>query len=95
MSLDQATVARIAKLARIEIRDEELAPLAAELSGILGWIEQLNEVPTEGVAPMTGVTPMTPHLREDVVDDGGRAEDILMNAPEREDGWFVVPKVVE
>jgi aspartyl-tRNA(Asn)/glutamyl-tRNA(Gln) amidotransferase subunit C len=95
MSLDQATVARIARLAKIELADDELAPLAAELSGILGWIEQLNEVPTEGVAPMTSVTPMKPVLRDDVVRDGGRAEDILMNAPEREDGWIVVPKVVE
>jgi aspartyl-tRNA(Asn)/glutamyl-tRNA(Gln) amidotransferase subunit C len=95
MSLDQATVARIARLARIELADDELAPLAAELSGILGWIEQLNEVDTAGVAPMTSVTPMKPVLRDDVVCDGGRAEDILMNAPEREDGWFVVPKVVE
>jgi aspartyl-tRNA(Asn)/glutamyl-tRNA(Gln) amidotransferase subunit C len=95
MSLDQATIARIARLARIELADDELAPLAAELSGILGWIEQLNEVPTEGVAPMTSVTPMKPVLRDDVVRDGGRAEDILANAPEREDGWFVVPKVVE
>ena len=95
MSLDQATVARIALLARIEIREDEQAPLAAELSGILGWIAPLNEGATEGVAPMTSVTPMTPVLRDDVVGDGGRAEDILANAPEREDGWFVVPKVVE
>ena len=95
MSLDEATVARIARLARIEIRPEELAALAGELSGILGWIEQLNEVETTDVPPMTSVTPMRLALRDDVVRDGDRRDEILANAPERDDGYFVVPKVVE
>ena len=95
MSLDEATVARIARLARIAIPEEELAPLAIELSHILEWIEQLNEVDTEGVAPMVSVAAMKLAWREDRVTDGGRPEDILGNAPERQDGYFVVPKVVE
>ncbi len=95
MSLDEATVARIARLARIEIEPDELAPLAGELSHILGWIEQLNEVDTDNVAPMTSVTPMQLRFREDVVADGDRAEEILSNAPERQGHYFVVPKVVE
>ncbi|HZA67968.1 MAG TPA: Asp-tRNA(Asn)/Glu-tRNA(Gln) amidotransferase subunit GatC [Geminicoccaceae bacterium] len=95
MSLDEATVARIARLARIAVPEEELEPLAVELSHILEWIEQLNEVDTEGVAPMTSVAAMKLAWREDRVTDGGRHEDILANAPERQDGYFVVPKVVE
>jgi len=95
MSLDEATVARIARLARIAVPEEELAPLAGELSHILEWIEQLNEVDTEGVAPMTSVVAMRLVWREDRVTDGGRPGDILANAPERQDGYFVVPKVVE
>jgi aspartyl-tRNA(Asn)/glutamyl-tRNA(Gln) amidotransferase subunit C len=95
VSLDEATVARIARLARIAVPKEELAPLADELSHILEWIEQLNEVDTEGVPPMTSVVAMKLTWREDRVTDGGRPEDILANAPERRDGYFVVPKVVE
>jgi aspartyl-tRNA(Asn)/glutamyl-tRNA(Gln) amidotransferase subunit C len=95
VSLDEATVARIARLARIAVPKEELAPLANELSHILEWIEQLNEVDTEGVPPMTSVVAMKLAWREDRVTDGGRPEDILANAPERQDGYFVVPKVVE
>ena len=95
MALDQKTVARIARLARIAVPADELEPLATELSRILTWIEQLNEVDTEGVPPMTGVTAMRLAWREDRVTDGGRPEDILANAPERQDGYFVVPKVVE
>jgi aspartyl-tRNA(Asn)/glutamyl-tRNA(Gln) amidotransferase subunit C len=95
VSLDEATVARIAQLARIAVPKEELAPLATELSHILKWIEQLNEVDTEGVPPMTSVVAMRLAWREDRVSDGGRPEDILANAPERQDGYFVVPKVVE
>jgi aspartyl-tRNA(Asn)/glutamyl-tRNA(Gln) amidotransferase subunit C len=95
VSLDEATVARIARLARIAVPDEELAPLATELSHILEWIEQLNEVDTDGVAPMTSVAAMQLAWRADAVTDGGRPEDILANAPERQGGWFVVPKVVE
>lgn len=95
MSLDEATVARIARLARIAIPEEELRPLASELSHILEWIEQLNEVDTEGVPPMRSVATMKLAWREDRVTDGGRPEDILANAPERQDNYFVVPKVVE
>jgi aspartyl-tRNA(Asn)/glutamyl-tRNA(Gln) amidotransferase subunit C len=95
VSLDEATVARIARLARIAVPEEELAPLADELSHILEWIEQLNEVDTDGVPPMTSVAAMKLAWREDRVTDGGRPEDILANAPERQDGYFVVPKVVE
>jgi aspartyl-tRNA(Asn)/glutamyl-tRNA(Gln) amidotransferase subunit C len=95
VSLDEATVARIARLARIAVPKEELAPLATELSHILEWIEQLNEVDTDGVPPMTSVAAMKLAWREDEVTDGGRPDDILANAPERQDGYFVVPKVVE
>jgi aspartyl-tRNA(Asn)/glutamyl-tRNA(Gln) amidotransferase subunit C len=95
VSLDEATVARIARLARIAVPADELAPLATELSRILEWIEQLNEVDTDGVPPMTSVAAMRLAWRADQVSDGGRPEDILANAPERQDGYFVVPKVVE
>jgi aspartyl-tRNA(Asn)/glutamyl-tRNA(Gln) amidotransferase subunit C len=95
MSLDEATVARIARLARIEVGDDQLAPLAGELSHIMGWIEQLSEVDTEAVSPMTSVARMKLVTRADEVTDGGRLEDVLGNAPERDDGYFVVPKVVE
>jgi aspartyl-tRNA(Asn)/glutamyl-tRNA(Gln) amidotransferase subunit C len=95
VSLDEKTVARIARLARIAVPEEELRPLAVELSHILQWIEQLNEVDTDGVAPMTSVAAMKLAWREDRVTDGGRPEDILANSPERQDGYFVVPKVVE
>jgi aspartyl-tRNA(Asn)/glutamyl-tRNA(Gln) amidotransferase subunit C len=95
MSLDEATVARIARLARIAVPEAELRPLAGELSHILEWIEQLNEVDTAEVAPMTSVVAMSLRLRADEVTDGERADDILANAPARQDGYFVVPKVVE
>jgi aspartyl-tRNA(Asn)/glutamyl-tRNA(Gln) amidotransferase subunit C len=95
MALDEKTVARIARLARIAVPEDELAPLAGELSHILEWIEQLNEVDTAGVAPMTSVVAMKLASRADRVTDGGRAEAILANAPERQHGYFVVPKVVE
>jgi aspartyl-tRNA(Asn)/glutamyl-tRNA(Gln) amidotransferase subunit C len=95
MSLDKATVARIAKLARIAVTEAELESLAGELSGILRWIEQLNEVETAGVEPMTSAVAMTLRMRDDVVDDGNCADKVLANAPARADGFFVVPKVVE
>ena len=95
MSLDEATVARIASLARIAVPETELAPLAGELSHILGWIEQLDEVDTDGVAPMTSVVAMRLAWREDAITDGGKAEAILANAPARQGDYFVVPKVVE
>jgi aspartyl-tRNA(Asn)/glutamyl-tRNA(Gln) amidotransferase subunit C len=95
MSLDEATVARIARLARIAVPEAELRPLAGELSRILEWIEQLNELDTSDVPPMTSVAAMRLAWREDQVTDGGRPEDILKNAPERQGDYFVVPKVVE
>jgi aspartyl-tRNA(Asn)/glutamyl-tRNA(Gln) amidotransferase subunit C len=95
MSLDLATVRRIVTLARIHVDDAELPALQAELNGILGWIEQLNEVNVEGVEPLTGAAQMALKMREDVVTDGGYLEKILANAPERAGDFFVVPKVVE
>jgi aspartyl-tRNA(Asn)/glutamyl-tRNA(Gln) amidotransferase subunit C len=95
MSLDEQTVARIARLARIAVPEQELRPLAGELSHILDWIEQLNEVDTDGAAPMTSVVAMKLAWRDDRVTDGDRPEEILANAPQRQDGYFVVPKVVE
>jgi aspartyl-tRNA(Asn)/glutamyl-tRNA(Gln) amidotransferase subunit C len=95
MALDKTTVARIAALARIKVREADQEHLAAELSNILTWIEQLNEVPTDGVEPMTSVAHMRLPMREDKVDDGDRREQILANAPQQAQGFFVVPKVVE
>lgn len=95
MALDKAKVAHIARLARIRVADEELEGLAAELSNILTWIEQLNEVDTSAVPPMTSVVEMTQPQRPDRVDDGGYRDDILANAPETTEGFFVVPKVLE
>lgn len=95
MALDQAATRRIAHLARIDVAEEDLGPLAHELSAILGWIEQLNEVDTSAVEPMTSVAAMHQRLRADAVTDGARQGDVLANAPAREDGYYVVPKVVE
>jgi aspartyl-tRNA(Asn)/glutamyl-tRNA(Gln) amidotransferase subunit C len=95
MQVDEATVRRIARLARIRVSDEEAKALEKELSGILDWVRQLDEVDTASVEPMTRVTPMTLKKRPDVVTDGGIPDDILANAPAREDHFFVVPKVVE
>ncbi len=95
MSVDSKTVRRIAALARIRVEEEELEPLARELSSILNWIEQLNEVDTSDTPPMTSVEDMPMKKREDKVTDGFCVEDILANAPEREGNFFVVPKVVE
>lgn len=95
MSLDKKTVAKIAHLARIYVPDQDLEPLAGDLSKILDWVEQLNEVDTEGVAPMTSVVEMDARWREDKVTDGGYADDVLANAPEAEHGFYTVPKVVE
>jgi len=95
MQVDEATVRRIARLARIRVSDEEAKALEKELSGILDWVRQLDEVDTSSVEPMTRVTPMTLKKRPDVVTDGGIADDILANAPARENHFFVVPKVVE
>jgi len=95
MSVDTSTVRHIARLARIAVSDAEVAALAPELSNILGWIEQLQEVGVAGVAPMTAVIPNQLRLREDVVDDGGKRDDVLANAPVADHGFFVVPKVIE
>lgn len=95
MALDEATMRKIARLARIRLADAEVRPFAAELDGLLGWIEQLGEVDTAGVAPMTSVVAMKLPQRDDVVNDGGDAEAVLANAPERAEDYFVVPKVVE
>jgi aspartyl-tRNA(Asn)/glutamyl-tRNA(Gln) amidotransferase subunit C len=95
MSVDRATVRRIARLARIAITDEEAARLEAELSGILDWVAQLDEIDTSNVEPMTRIAAMTMKKREDVVTDGFCAEDILKNAPKVDDHYFVVPKIVE
>ena len=95
MEVDEATVRRIARLARIKITDEEAEGLEGELSGILNWVEQLGEVDTENVEPMTSVVPIKLKMREDVVNDGEKADDVTANAPMSEDGFYVVPKVVE
>ena len=95
MSVDAATVKKIASLARIAITDEEVAKIAPELDNILGWIEQLGEVDTSGVAPMTAVIPNHLRLRDDVVTDGGVRDKVLANAPQAEHGFFTVPKVIE
>ncbi len=95
MSLDPATVRRIARLARIRVDAAQVPQLQAELNGILGWIEQLNEINVEGVTPLTGAMQVAAPLRQDAVTDGGMAEAILANAPDRADDYFAVPKVVE
>lgn len=95
MPLDKATVLHIARLARIALRDDEVEPLAKELSGILAWVEQLAELDTEKVEPMTSVVEARLVLREDVVSEGNPPEAIIKNAPQRSEGFFVVPKVIE
>ncbi len=95
MSVTPETVLKIARLARIGIADSDVAPLAAELSTILGWIEQLGEVDTTGVAPMTAVIPNHLAWRADVVSDGGVQAKVLANAPDATSGFFAVPKVIE
>lgn len=95
MDVDADTVRRIARLARLRVTEEEISALQGELSGILDWIEQLDEVDTSAVEPLTRVIPMTLKKRVDRVTDGGIEEQILANAPAREDAMFAVPKVVE
>ena len=95
MSVDADTVRRIAHLARIAVADSEVENLRAELNAMLAFVEQLQEVNVEGVEPMTSVTPMVMKKRADVVTDGGIAENIVRNAPQSEDHFFLVPKVVE
>ena len=95
MSVDQATVKRVARLARLKVKDEDLPRLAGELNGILGWIEQLNEVDVSEVEPMTSVVSMTLKMRTDAVTDGHYPAKVVANAPVQEDAFFMVPKVVE
>ena len=95
MSLDPATVRRIAKLARIRVDEAQVARLQAELGGILGWIEQLNEVDVSQVEPLAGAAHMALRMREDVVTEGSQAEAVLANAPARAGAFYAVPKVVE
>jgi aspartyl-tRNA(Asn)/glutamyl-tRNA(Gln) amidotransferase subunit C len=94
-TIDLETARRVAKLARIRVPEENLPALAGELSHILTFMEQLNEVDIEGVEPMTSVTPMRLKRRADVVTDGGMPEKVLSNAPDAREGFFAVPKVVE
>jgi aspartyl-tRNA(Asn)/glutamyl-tRNA(Gln) amidotransferase subunit C len=96
MAIDEDTVRKVARLARIALPPERVKPMVAELNGIIAWIEQLNEVDIEGVEPMTSaVEGARLPMREDKVTDGAAPERVLANAPKAEDGFFVVPKVVE
>jgi aspartyl-tRNA(Asn)/glutamyl-tRNA(Gln) amidotransferase subunit C len=95
MSVDTATVRKIARLARIAVADDEVDHLKGELNAMLAFVEQLLEVDVAGVAPMTSVTPMVMKKRPDVVTDGDIADDILKNAPATQDHYFLVPKVIE
>jgi aspartyl-tRNA(Asn)/glutamyl-tRNA(Gln) amidotransferase subunit C len=95
MSVDKDTVRRIARLARLAVPEERLEPLAKELNGIFQWVEMLNEIDVAGVEPMTSAVAQKLKWRQDAVTDGGQAGKLLANAPEKEEGFFVVPKVVE
>jgi aspartyl-tRNA(Asn)/glutamyl-tRNA(Gln) amidotransferase subunit C len=95
MSVDIPQVRHIAKLARIAMSDGEIAALVPELNNILGWVEQLGEVDTDGVEPLTAVIDLKLRLRDDVVNDGGVRDAVLLNAPGAEHGFFAVPKVIE
>jgi aspartyl-tRNA(Asn)/glutamyl-tRNA(Gln) amidotransferase subunit C len=95
MSVDLATVRRIAHLARISVSEQEAPYLQNEINAILSFVEELNAVDVEGVEPMTSVLPMQMKKRDDVITDGEIVDKVLANAPAREDGFFVVPKVIE
>ncbi|MBB36727.1 MAG: Asp-tRNA(Asn)/Glu-tRNA(Gln) amidotransferase GatCAB subunit C [Hirschia sp.] len=95
MSVDKDTVRKVARLSRIKLPEERVEPMTEELNSILGWIEQLAEVDVEGIEPMTSAVELSMPMREDVVTDGNIQDKILANAPRSEDGFFVVPKVVE
>ena len=95
MSVDVATVKRVARLARLAVTDDEAVRMAGELNGILGFVEQLSEVDVAGVEPMTSVIPMAMKMRSDEVNDGNMADRIVANAPLTEQNFFEVPKVVE
>ena len=95
MSVSPDQVRHIAKLARIAMSEEELARLVPELNAIIGWVEQLGEVDTDGVEPLTAVIEQKLRLRDDVINDGNIRDDVLANAPEAQHGFFAVPKVIE
>lgn len=95
MSVDAETVRRVAHLARVAVAEDEVEHLRGELNAILAFVERLAEVDVTGVGPMTSVTPMAMKMRQDRVTDGGIADDVMANAPAREDHFFIVPKVVE
>ncbi len=95
MSVTKDDVRKVARLSRIAVTEDHLDELVGELNGILGWIDQLNEVDIEGVEPMTSVVETKLPMREDVVTDGNIQDQVLANAPHSEDGFFVVPKAVE
>ena len=95
MSVTKDDVRKIARLSRIAVPEDQMESLAEDLSGIMGWIEQLNEVDIEGVEPMTSVVAAKLPLREDVVTDGNIQDQVLANAPKSDEGFFVVPKAVE
>lgn len=95
MQVDEATVRRIARLARIKVTDAEAKGLDKELSGILDWVKMLDEVDTTNVEPMTRVVPIAMKMRDDKITDGEKAADVTANAPLSEDGFYVVPKIVE
>lgn len=93
--IDEATVMRIAHLARVKVSSAEAQNLERELNGILAWVEELNAIPTEGVTPLTSAGGAKLHMRADIVTDGGKPGDIVKNAPKSEDNYFLVPKVIE
>jgi len=95
MAIDERTVRRVAHLARIALPEARVAPMVSELNGIIAWIEQLNEVDIDGIEPMTSAVAISLPMRDDVVTDGGDPARVLKNAPKSEDGFYVVPKVVE
>ena len=95
MSVDTATVRHIAKLARLQMSDAEVEALVPELNNILGWVEQLGEVDTSGIEPLTAVIDQQLRLRDDVVNDGNVRDAVLANAPDAQHGFFAVPKVIE
>jgi aspartyl-tRNA(Asn)/glutamyl-tRNA(Gln) amidotransferase subunit C len=93
--IDEATVRRIAHLARVKVSSQDAQNLKRELNGILAWVEELNAIPTDGVEPLISAGGAKLHMRADAVTDGGKPADILKNAPKSEDGFFLVPKVIE
>jgi aspartyl-tRNA(Asn)/glutamyl-tRNA(Gln) amidotransferase subunit C len=95
MSVDATQVRKIASLARIAVSDGEVEAMTHELNNILGWVEQLGEVNTDGIEPLAAVIPNELRLRDDVIDDGDRRDAVLANAPQAEHGFFAVPKVIE